>query len=659
MTYSLSPGNLERFISKTNLTDDYFFDKVIGSGGYSIVRLGFDKRTGEKVALKMIFKEKAYYGMNLFSEVQLLRALGNHENINRAYGLYDFKEYYVIVMEYVKDGELLGILLKHFENGGIYSEAEIAIVMYQVIKAIAHCHKKNVIHRDIKPDNILVNDDARMGEPGALKTNPIKLCDFGMAAILTENGTLAETCGTPEYMSPERLRGANYNEKSDIWSSGVLLYILIAGSFPFFGENVYAIREKTESLHYPIINERMKNISKDCIALMNCMLAKNPEERPSAQELLNHPWLTGKTAKTCEIEGAVAALRKFNARRKLRMCINGVIARNRMHFLLIAIKAEACFVKLTINESFTFDDLRLLYDNLTQYSENEKFVSREKFLQAFEKLEIRDMQIPKKLFKLFANGNTLQINIQDFCLSLGSKLQNCDSHELYDFAFDIFDINKNGGISKYEFCECVRGILSQTDEVPSKEWLLTEFEEADVDKSGELSKDEFRKVCENNIKFKKYLKNCEKFLKFKKDVFEEKVAEIRHSYSGMLFLKRQNNLLQRTLISKFTERNVLYEPKSKTMKLSLAYSSRQLPVTKSSRIHLNDGVLTVTPKKKPLKLLKISLDNPNKSRFRFTLHPTDSRGPICWEYATHQEEQAWIDTFKETGVKLDLFSKQN
>jgi len=196
--------------------------KVLGAGSFGKVFLGRNKKNPEHhVALKVISKQKFADELDFIrQEVKILSTL-DHPNITKYYETYEDSKYLYLVMEYCPGGELI----EKITNKTSFSEKEACKIMLDIIKAINHCHSLKIAHRDIKPENIMYGED---GE--------IKLIDFGLAKQTKRTGKMTTLAGTPYFISPEILKGV-YGIECDMWSLGVLMYMLLSGDYPFNGEN--------------------------------------------------------------------------------------------------------------------------------------------------------------------------------------------------------------------------------------------------------------------------------------------------------------------------------------------------------------------------------------------------------------------------------------
>jgi calcium/calmodulin-dependent protein kinase I len=261
--------------------DIYELGEEIGQGAFSTVRLGIHRLTKEKCAVKCISKQRIPLEdeIALKQEVLILSAL-NHPNILKCYGFFDENEFYYLVMEYMAGGELFDrIVQKTF-----YSEKEARDVVYILLSTIHYCHIRNIVHRDLKPENLLLSnsdDDAF-----------IKLADFGFA-ISSQGGfsTLKTQCGTPGYVAPEILSTQPYGKAVDMWSIGVITYIMLGGYPPFYDDNQKVLFEKIKKGDYSFHPEYWDAVSVEAKDLISRLLKVNPLERYTSEEALNHSWV--------------------------------------------------------------------------------------------------------------------------------------------------------------------------------------------------------------------------------------------------------------------------------------------------------------------------------------------------------------------------------
>lgn len=252
--------------------EDFDIGKPLGKGKFGRVYLAREKRSGYVVALKVLQKSElrdTHVQGQLRREIEIQSKL-RHPNILRLYGyFYDTKRVYLI-LEYAARGELY----KSLRSLKTFPPAMAADYIAQIANAILYLHRKNVIHRDMKPENILLSMDGT-----------IKLSDFGWS--VTTFGRRTTMCGTLDYLSPEVVEGRDHTEKIDLWSLGVLLYELLVGKPPFeeqTHEETYK-RISRIDIRFPI------HVPKNAQNLISSLLKKDPRARLTAEGVLNHPFI--------------------------------------------------------------------------------------------------------------------------------------------------------------------------------------------------------------------------------------------------------------------------------------------------------------------------------------------------------------------------------
>jgi len=274
----LSAGRSEKKSKK--ITDHYDITDLIGRGGFSHVRKGKNKKTNEIVAVKIIEKRQNDPDKltKVKNEIELMQKL-NHKNIVCLKEVFeeDTEEGRIfMVMEYVSGGELFD----HIVNRGHYSEHDAALVIRQIIEAVSYLHTNNIAHRDLKPENLLCT---------GVNNEIIKVADFGLSKEFDDS--METMCGTPDYVAPEVLRGNGYTNAVDIWSIGVVTYVMLCGSPPFYGSDDKEVFLKILQADYKFFSPEWDSISQEAKDFISVLLVLDPHLRPTALQCLDAPWI--------------------------------------------------------------------------------------------------------------------------------------------------------------------------------------------------------------------------------------------------------------------------------------------------------------------------------------------------------------------------------
>ncbi|CAD5219528.1 unnamed protein product [Bursaphelenchus okinawaensis] len=311
----MSPNGMNGNSSTCSLYDQYEIREVLGTGAFSRVNLAecrFDP--GHLVAVKCIDK-KALKGKeeSLENEIKVLRRL-RHPNIVQLYDTFEEKGYVYLVMELVTGGELFDRIVAK----GSYTERDASNLIRQVLEAVAFMHDNGVVHRDLKPENLLYyNND---------EESKIMISDFGLSKT-EESGIMATACGTPGYVAPEVLQQKPYGKAVDVWSIGVIAYILLCGYPPFYDENDANLFAQIIKGEYEFDSPYWDDISDSAKDFISHLMCCDPSKRYSCGNALEHPWISGNTAGTKDIHISVAThLKKSLAKRKWRKAYNATAA---------------------------------------------------------------------------------------------------------------------------------------------------------------------------------------------------------------------------------------------------------------------------------------------------------------------------------------------
>jgi calcium-dependent protein kinase len=294
---------------KGQIESDYTIGEIVGSGAFATVRKVIHKETNQPRALKIIKKNPKQDSSRMYLEVDILKKL-IHPNIMQIYEFYEDKRNFYIITEFCEGGELFDKIVEK----GSFSEADASGVMKQLLSSICYIHNKDIVHRDLKPENILLDTK---------KNNIIKIIDWGTARFFDKdkNKKMNKISGTPYYIAPEVLF-EKYDEKCDIWSVGVIMYILLCGYPPFNGETDNEILSNIKAGKFKFPDEEWSNISKDAKDLITGMLEFDPKKRFSAEQALEHNWFKANNSNKKNTDPinikALTNMKKFHAERKLQ-----------------------------------------------------------------------------------------------------------------------------------------------------------------------------------------------------------------------------------------------------------------------------------------------------------------------------------------------------
>ena len=445
----------------------YIIQKLLGVGTYGQVFLVQNKYTKEYFAMKEIPKtsEDLLSDNEIMDEIEILKNL-DHPDIVRITEFYNTDNSYYIISEYCKYGELFEQVKYEF------SETQIAVMFRQILSGIAYLHSNNIIHRDLKLENILVNDIEK-----SIITKEdlflLKIIDFGTAKIFDKNKTPRAVVGSIYYIAPEVLL-KKYGKECDMWSLGVILYMFIVGHAPFDGKNNKEIMEKIKTGKYVKNEKRWKKASNEVKDLINKLLVLDPSRRLTAFEALKHPWFKVSNSSILynniskeEILNCISNLLNYSIRSKFEELVLAYI----VHNLPRPKQAKSCIKLFKLANKN--EDGKLLRNELKQTLLN--FVS-EGFLQNYD-----------DIFSLLDGDNNDYIDYEEFMrATLDRKL--LVNEKMLKLAFRFFDKEKTGFISKDRIMNYFVG-TNMTEEV-----FNAIFDEIDSDKDGQIDFSDFKEM---------------------------------------------------------------------------------------------------------------------------------------------------------------------
>ncbi|KMZ63593.1 Calcium-dependent protein kinase [Zostera marina] len=408
-----------------NVNELYTMGKKLGQGQFGTTYLCVEKSTGDKYACKSIPKRKLLCKEDyedVWREIQIMHHLSEHPEVVQIRGAYEDSMSVHIVMELCAGGELFDRIIKK----GHYSEKKAAMLIKTVVKMVEACHSLGVTHRDLKPENFLF-----VGEE---EDSALKATDFGLSLFYKPGEIFSEVVGSPYYVAPEVLR-KYYGPEADVWSAGVILYILLSGVPPFWAETEAGIFKEILKGSLDFESEPWPHISDSAKDLIRNMLNRNPTRRFTAHDVLCHPWIVDdNVAPDKPLDSAVLSrLKQFSAMNKLK--------------------------KMAL-----------------------RFIS--------EKMSEEEIGGLKELFKMIDTDNSGSITYDELKAGLrrvGSQLMESEIQNLMDAA----DIDNSGTIDYSEFIAAT----VHMNKMEREENLIAAFTFFDKDGSGFITIDELQQAC--------------------------------------------------------------------------------------------------------------------------------------------------------------------
>ena len=456
----ISKGSFVNF-KKGMIENDYVIGEECGSGAFATVRKVKSKSTGQIRALKIIKKTKSQDSARMYLEVEILKKL-IHPNIMQIFEFYEDKKNFYIITEICDGGELF----EQIVNKGTFNEHNGANVVKQILSAVNYIHLNSIVHRDLKPENILLDTN---------KNDIIKIIDWGTARFFEKNKKMNKVSGTPYYIAPEVLF-EKYDEKCDIWSIGVIMYILLCGYPPFNGDSDTEILNRIKEGKFVFPEEEWANVSIDAKDLISCMLKYNPDERLSAADCLKHKWITGQVQKEVDVKLSIRCLdnmKKFHAERKLQ-------------------QAALTYI---VNHLLSKEEKNELLELFQSFDKNgDGVLSKEEIFEGY-KLQMDEEDALKEVERIMSEidiDKSGTIDYNEFLIAATNRQKVLNQDKL-EQTFKMFDKDGNGSISLDE----IRSILGNS--FTDQKVLESIVKECDTDGDGEISMSEFKEMMNKII----------------------------------------------------------------------------------------------------------------------------------------------------------------
>ncbi|KAF8716446.1 hypothetical protein HU200_026326 [Digitaria exilis] len=441
----------------------YTFGRELGRGQFGVTYLATHKPTGRRYACKSIAARKLAHRDDVDDvrrEVQIMHHLTGHRNIVELRGAYEDRHSVNLVMELCEGGELFDRIIAR----GHYSERAAAALCREIVSVVHSCHSMGVMHRDLKPENFLFLNKR--------EDSPLKATDFGLSVFFKPGEKFKDLVGSAYYVAPEVLK-RRYGAEADIWSAGVILYILLSGVPPFWAENEDGIFDAVLRGHIDFASDPWPSISNSAKDLVKKMLRQDPKERLTAAEILNHPWIRedGEAPdKPLDIT-VIGRMKQFRAMNKLKKVALKVVAENLSEEEIVGLKEMFKSLDTDNSGTITLEELRTGLPKLgTKISESE-------IRQLMEAADV--------------DGNGT-IDYVEF-ISATMHMNRLEKEDHIYKAFEYFDKDHSGHITVDELEEALKK-YDMGDEATIKEIIA----EVDTDHDGRIDYQEFVAMMKNN-----------------------------------------------------------------------------------------------------------------------------------------------------------------
>ena len=460
--------------------EDYKTVKFLGEGSFASVYAVQNRLTGILRAMKSLKRKVSSDSPGnpdkvILNEINILREM-DHPNILKIFSFYSNPKSYDIITELCSGGELFDEL----EENGPFSEKKTAYIMYQIFSAINYCHKNKIIHRDLKPENILIIK--REDEDNELLF--VKICDFGTAKWFEDGKIERSIVGSCYYIAPEVLQ-KNYDEKCDLWSIGVIMYILLSGRPPFGGNDDKEIFKRILNGSYDLKSDPWNKISSEAKDLIYRLLLMDSKKRINCEDALKHKWFINNKTKELftKIENKVVTEKLVN--NLINYKYNSVIQESALAYLVHNFNQTRCVInacklfasidkdgdgkikqsefyegiKKVINRPNLESDCKKIFENIDV--NHNVFVEYEEFIKgAVDKEKFLSENVLKFAFRYFDKDGNTEVDYREIEATFKKNVRDPSKvHESLKKIIDEVDSNKDGKISYHEFCVVMKKMI--------------------------------------------------------------------------------------------------------------------------------------------------------------------------------------------------------
>ncbi|XP_030254906.1 serine/threonine-protein kinase 17A [Sparus aurata] len=279
-------SEIKTAVSREPFTDHYTIipGRELGRGKFAVVRKCVEKCSGQEYAAKFMRKRRKGQDCRteIIHEIAVLELATASRRVVNLHQVYEMASEMVLVLEFAAGGEIFNQCVSDREDEA-FSEGDVKRLMRQILEGVSFLHQNNVVHLDLKPQNILLTSCSPLGD--------IKIVDFGLSRMVSSHRELREIMGTPEYVAPEILNYEPISTATDMWSIGVLAYVMLTGISPFLGEDKQETFLNISQLNVSYSEEELQQLDPAALCFIQTLLRKQPQDRATAEQCLQHPWL--------------------------------------------------------------------------------------------------------------------------------------------------------------------------------------------------------------------------------------------------------------------------------------------------------------------------------------------------------------------------------
>ena len=444
------------------ISRDYELQEIIGEGAFALVRKAYHLPTGQFRALKKIDKRglhlQQYTEKRDLREMQILKEL-DHPHVLHCYEFFEDYNNFYISMEFCTGGELYDRILR-FKR---FTEEEASEIMSQLLSTVAYCHSKGIIHRDLKPENILVEENSQ--------NINIKVADFGSSTILDPLGRLTGCFGSPYYVAPEVLLSSDYDNKCDLWSCGIIMYIMLTGKPPYRGNNPAQILHQVKTNPFQIQDSHP--VSPQAKDLLRQLLKLSPSERISAEEALESPWVQKQKTGAADLSDTLVSLLVFNNSQKLKEAVRLFIA----------------------TQILSHKDEKELRDNFRAMDKNgDGRLGSEELVTLYRTNYGEEAaSYVKEIMQVLDSDSSGTIDYSEFLKACLQETKHLNKQNLVK-TFNMFDKDNNGKITAEELKNMLQG-----EEIADEKVWTDIIKEVDKNGDGVIDIHEFLELMLNNF----------------------------------------------------------------------------------------------------------------------------------------------------------------